>query len=212
MKTWAVLFVLGLTSLGSLAAQVSGLAALVAETTPVTLDGAETFVYRDGKPDPMRLHVFKPGGWKPGIKLPALIWFFGGGWVRGTPDKSAGWARLAAQWGMVGIAPDYRTQLRFGTSPLESVADARASLRWVEDHALELGIDPAKIVVGGNSAGGHLALWTAIGKTPPGSRAEEAPGVKPAALILLSAPSDTSLSAADPANPARNPEDQGPLW
>lgn len=118
------------------------------ETTPATIPGAETFVYRDGQPDPMRLHVFKPKGWKSGDKLPALVWFFGGGWTKGSPERSAGWARNAAQWGMVGIAPDYRTKNRFNTSPLESVADARAALRWVQDHAAELGIDPARIVVG----------------------------------------------------------------
>src|SRR5206468_1397440 len=53
------------------------------ETTPVTLPGAETHIYRDGKPEPMRLHVFKPKNWKPGDQRPALVFFFGGGWTRG---------------------------------------------------------------------------------------------------------------------------------
>lgn len=167
--------------------------AVPAETTPVTIPGAETFVYRDGQPDPMRLHVFKPKGWKSGDKLPALVWFFGGGWTKGSPERSAGWARNAAQWGMVGIAPDYRTKNRFNTSPLESVADARAALRWVQDHAVELGMDPAKIVVGGGSAGGHVALWTGIEGTPPGSDPNEAPKGKPAALILHCPVSDTTV-------------------
>jgi acetyl esterase/lipase len=98
---------------------------------------------------------------------------------------------------MVGIAPDYRTKNRFGTSPLESVADARAALRWIEDHAEELGIDPARIAVGGVSAGGHLALWTAIEATPPGSDPNEAPKVKPVALVLLCPVSDTSVLRSD---------------
>src|SRR5258706_5639230 len=93
---------------------------------------------------------------------------------------------------MVGVAPDYRTKGRFGTSPLESVADGRAALRWMEDHANNLGIDPNRIVVGGSSAGGHVALWTAIEHTPPGSANNEAPRVKPFALILVSPVSDTS--------------------
>jgi acetyl esterase len=141
----------------------------------------------------MRLHVFKPKDWKTGDKRSALIFFFGGAWIRGTPEKSAGWARFAAKQGMVGIAPDYRTKERFGTSPLESVADARAALRWVQDHAAELGIDPNHIVVGGNSAGGHLALWTGISQAPPGSNPAESPKTKPAALILISAVGDTTV-------------------
>ncbi len=93
---------------------------------------------------------------------------------------------------MVGIAPDYRTKNRFGTSPLASVDDGRAAFAWVVKHADQLGIDPARIAVGGSSAGGHVALWTAIEKTPPGSDAATSPTVKPAALFLKSAVTDTS--------------------
>ena len=99
-----------------------------APATPTRIDGAETFVYRDGKPEPMRLFVFKPKAWKADDHRPALMYFFDGAWAHGTPEKSAAWARQAARWGMVGIAPDYRTLERFGTTPLQSVADARASL------------------------------------------------------------------------------------
>jgi acetyl esterase/lipase len=162
------------------------------ETTPATLPGAETFTYRDGQPEPMRLHVFKPKDWKADGRRPALVFFFGGGWTRGTPERSAGYAKWAATLGMVGIAPDYRTKDRFGTTPLESVSDGRAALRWIEDHADKLGINPTKIVVGGSSSGGHVALWTAIEHTPPGSATNEAPLVKPIALILVSPVSDTS--------------------
>jgi acetyl esterase/lipase len=161
--------------------------------TPATLPGAETFVYRQGEPELLRLHVFKPEGWTALDKRAAYIHFFGGGWGKGSPERSAWWAKTAAAWGMVGIAPDYRTKDRFATSPLDAVADARAALRWVQDHAEELGIDPAKMAVAGSSAGGHLALWTGIAQTPPGSNPNEAPLRKPAALIMLSAVSDTSI-------------------
>lgn len=159
---------------------------------PEGLAGAATHVYRDVGPEPLRLHVFRPSGAAEGRPRPAFVFFFGGGWTRGTPQNSAGWARMAAQWGMIGIAPDYRTKERFGTSPLEAVADARAAVRWVQDHADELGVDPARIVVGGNSAGGHLALWTALSTVPPGSLPEESPRLPPVALVLMSTVSDTS--------------------
>jgi len=168
-------------------------AAKAPETTPLTLPGAETFVYRELQPDALRLHVFKPKAWKPADRRPAFVWFFGGGWSHGTPANAAGFAKWAADLGFVGIAPDYRTHDRFGgTSPLASVADSRLALRWIEDHAAELGIDPKRIVVGGNSAGGHVALWTAITHTPPGSDEKEAPTIKPVALVLTSAVSDTT--------------------
>lgn len=165
---------------------------LPADETPVSFPGAETFVYRETKETPLRIHVHKPKDWQPDGKRGAFVFFFGGGWNSGTPERSIGWARMAASWGLVGIAPDYRTRNRFKTSPLDAVSDARAAMRWVQEHAAELGIDPVRIIVGGLSAGGHLALWTAIPGTPLGGEPKLAPLHPPAALVLMSAVSDTS--------------------
>ncbi len=176
-----------------LVAATAGLAAPAApETTPTELPGTETFVYRAGTPEPQRLFVIKPVGWKVGDRRGALMFFFGGGWTTGTPASAIFWARFAADLGLVGIAPDYRTKGRNDTSPLAAVADSRAALHWVQVHAAELGLDPARIAVGGNSSGGHVALWTAITPAPPGSAEAESPRRKPAVLILFSTISDTS--------------------
>jgi acetyl esterase/lipase len=94
---------------------------------------------------------------------------------------------------MVGIAPDYRTRNRFNGTPEDCVADGRAALNWVIEHAAELGIDPAKIVVQGGSAGGHVAAWTAIPKPGPG-KGDPAPRQPPAALVLLNPVSDTTAT------------------
>ena len=161
------------------------------EHTPAALPGAEPMSYRVGENE-MKLFVFKPKDWQPSDNRSAFVFFFGGGWTRGTPLKSAATAKWAASNGMVGIAPDYRTKNRFNTSPLASVDDGRAAFAWVVDHADELGIDPSRIAVGGSSAGGHVAMWTAIEKAPPGSDAATSPKSKPAALILKSAVTDTS--------------------
>lgn len=166
-------------------------------STLTNLSDAQTFIYRDLKPEPLRLFVVRPDGWRTIDHRPAMIYFFGGAWTRGNPTKSIGWARMAARWGMVGIAPDYRTSERFGTSPVESVSDAQLAVRWVDDHAAELGVDTNRIVVGGASAGGHLALWTAIAKAPFGSTPEGSPTTKPAALVLISAPGDTTPASWD---------------
>ena len=163
---------------------------------PVSFPDAETHIFRQAEPDPVRLHVFKPKGWKTTDKRPAFVWFYGGGFVRGTAAQSAGWARRAAREGMVGIAPDYRTMSRWpGVNATHCVADARAAMRWVQDRAADLGIDPERIVVGGSSAGGHLALWTAISKNPPGLPENEAPLFKPAVVLLTCPAADTSRTS-----------------
>jgi acetyl esterase len=168
----------------------------ITTVAPAGFPDAETHVFRDAQPEPVRLHVFKPKDWKATDKRPGFIWFYGGGFVRGTTAQSAGWARRAARDGMVGIAPDYRTISRWpGISATATVADARAAMRWVQDHAEELGLDPERIVVGGSSAGGHLALWTAIAKSPMGLPESEAPKFKPVALLLSCPAADTSKAS-----------------
>lgn len=177
-------------SAGSRAAPEPARPARVA--TPLTLPGAETFIYREVAPESMRLHVFRPEGWSAEDRRPAWIHFFGGGFLNGTPLQSAGYGRQAARLGLVGIAVDYRVRNRHGTDASQCVADARAALHWVQTHAARLGLDPRRVVVSGSSAGGHLALWTAIARTPWGSHPALAPVHPPAALILLSAASDTA--------------------
>lgn len=180
----------------SAAAQESDSPAAGKVVTPLTLPGAETFIYHDVAPEPMRLHVFKPKDWKATDRRPAFIHFFGGGFVRGGPTQSAGWAKQAAKLGLVGVAADYRVLTRHGTDGTACLADARAAVHWLQVHAAELGIDPARIVVSGSSAGGGLALWTAIAAPPPGSDPAETPLFKPVALVLMWPAADFTLFSA----------------
>ena len=163
------------------------------EETPLTLPGAESIPFKKVDDGDLLLHVIKPKDAKASEKRACLVAFFGGGWTSGTPEKSIGWAKWASKLGMVGIAPDYRTKSRFKTTPEDCVADGRSAVRWIQDHAAELGIDPAKIVVLGSSAGGHVGAWTAI-TDPQHPASDPAPMVQPAALILLWPVTDTSAA------------------
>lgn len=162
-----------------------------AEETPLSLPASEPHVFRKVDGAELRLHVVKPAGWNKQDRRVCYISFFGGGWVSGTPERSVGTAKWAAELGMVGIAPDYRTRNRFKATPEDCVADGRAAFRWVVDHAAELGIDPDRIVCQGSSAGGHVAAWTAISKPGPGPN-DPAPVKLPVALVLLNPVSDTN--------------------
>jgi len=165
------------------------------EVTPLTLPGAESHVFKKAENVELRLHVAKPKDWKPSDKRACLVTFFGGGWTSGTPARSITYAKWAAKNGLVGVAPDYRTRNRFNTQPEDCVADGRAAVRWIQDHAAELGVDPAKIVVQGSSAGGHVAAWTAIpDPVTPESASDPVPNPAPAGLILLWPVTDTGTS------------------
>jgi len=100
---------------------------------------------------PVRIHW--PTGAGP---VPALVFFHGGGWVIGDLDTHDVTCRsLTNQAGCVTVSVDYRLapEHKFPAA----VEDAYAATRWVTDHAGELGVDAAKIAVGGASAGGNLA-------------------------------------------------------
>jgi acetyl esterase len=110
----------------------------------------------------LKLHVFRPPHWTASDRRPAIVFFFGGGWVGGTPTQFYPHAARLAALGMVAMSAEYRTKKSDDTDPFAAVADAKAAIRWVRAHAAELGIDPNRIAAGGGSAGGHLALATAI--------------------------------------------------
>lgn len=152
---------------------------------PLTIPGAATHVYKVIEGNELRLHVFSPPASDgPGAR-PAIVFFFGGGWVRGSVEQLAPQARHLAQRGMVAIVADYRVYERHGTWAFEAIADAKSAIRWVRAHAGDLGVDPGRLAAGGSSAGGHLALSAAIfdDLDEPG----EDPGVssRPDALVLF---------------------------
>ncbi|MGD0700106.1 MAG: alpha/beta hydrolase [Trebonia sp.] len=99
------------------------------------------------------LRLYRPASQRP---LPALLYFFGGGWVLGTIDTADGVGRaLANASGALVVVPGYRLAPEHPFPA--AVDDCYAALRWVAGHCGEIGADPARLAVGGDSAGGNLA-------------------------------------------------------
>jgi acetyl esterase len=104
------------------------------------------------------LRLYRPEGQRP---LPVLLYFFGGGWVLGTIDTADGVSRsLANATGALVAVVGYRLAPEH---PFPAAADdCYAALCWVAEHAAGIGADPARIAVGGDSAGGNLAAGVAL--------------------------------------------------
>ena len=104
------------------------------------------------------VRVYTPFGAAP---HPGVVYFHGGGWVIGSiRSHDAICRRLADAAGVTVISVEYRLapEHRFPAA----ADDCFAATRWVHDHAAELGVDPARLAVAGDSAGGNLVAVTAI--------------------------------------------------
>ena len=98
----------------------------------------------------------------------AIVFFHGGGWAFGTPDEFFTTCERYARMGIVTFSVEYRLSIENGVtphrtiSPIESLMDAKSAMRWVRGNAMRFHLDRNKIVAAGQSAGGHLALSTAM--------------------------------------------------
>jgi len=104
------------------------------------------------------VRCYSPGGAGP---HPALVFYHGGGWVIGDLYTHDGICRtLTNAAGCVVASVDYR--LAPESKYPVAVEDSYAALQWVVAHASQLGIDPRRVAVGGDSAGGNLSAAVAL--------------------------------------------------
>lgn len=148
-------------------AQYEARIALMAPPAPVA-GVAERSI--EGPGGPLKLRIYTPEGAGP---FPLLVFFHGSGFVLCSLDTHDGMCRnLCAGSRHVVVSVDYRLapEHRFPAA----TEDCLVATRWAAAHAAELGADPARVVVGGDSAGGNLAAVTALrlrdegGPTPIG--------------------------------------------
>lgn len=117
----------------------------------------EKRVYKEVAGKPLEIWIWKPADWKKQDQRSAVVFYHGGGWRGGSPTAFARQSAKLAERGMVACSVQYRLTSQPGVTVEDCVKDARSAFRWVKAHAGELGIDAAKMVAGGGSAGGHLA-------------------------------------------------------
>jgi acetyl esterase len=130
-----------------------------------------------GAAGPLRARHYTPSGpvGTSGLR-PLLVFFHGGGFVLGDIETHDALCRLICRDADVHVLSiDYRLAPEHKAPA--AVEDAYASYRWAVDHVSELGADPARIAVGGDSAGGNLAAVV--------SMLARDEGVRPPTLQLL---------------------------
>jgi acetyl esterase/lipase len=119
----------------------------------------EEIVFKRVGEQALKIHLYRPAGGTAGEALPAIVGIHGGAWRAGGADVFFPHAAYFAARGLVGVSIDYRllTQPIDGVAVSDCLADCKSAIRYLRAHASALGIDPARIAVLGDSAGGHLA-------------------------------------------------------
>ena len=90
---------------------------------------------------------------------PAVLFIHGGGWIEGDRSQLRGYGILLARLGFVCMCNSYRLSNE-SIWPAQ-IQDVNCAIRYLRANATDLGLDPDRIGVSGNSAGGHLSLMAA---------------------------------------------------
>jgi acetyl esterase/lipase len=133
-----------------------------------------------------RVRVYRPAQTSPGA---AVLWIHGGGFLIGSArqdDRRC--VRYARELGVVVVSPDYRLAPEHPFPA--ALDDCFSAWRWLQDSAMDLGVEPHRTVVAGESAGGGLAASVV-------QRIHDADGVQPVAQLLLCPMLDDRTSARD---------------
>ncbi|MFV0457799.1 MAG: alpha/beta hydrolase fold domain-containing protein [Actinomycetales bacterium] len=150
-----------------------------------------TFAGHDGLD--LQLDVYSPTAVGP---HPGVILMHGGGWRVGNRGEFGSLATSRPRFfadladaGLVAISVDYRLSTQ-ATWPAQ-LEDVRLAARWVAEHAGALGVDPSRIGLWGESAGGHLASMLALAGQFPGE-----PRLDVRAVVAWYAPANLATMGA----------------
>ena len=153
--------------------------------------------------DPMQYaRIYKPAVGATGTPMPVIVYYHGGGWVIADVNTYDAAPRLLSkQLGAIVVSVEYRhaPEAKF---PAQH-EDAAAAYRWVLQNAAAWGGDPARIALAGESAGGNLAVATAVYARDNGlAKPIHILSVYPIANSAMTLPSRTDSANAKPLNAA----------
>jgi acetyl esterase len=158
----------------------------------------KSMIYKTAGSTELKVYIYRPAGSKENEKLPAIIFFFGGGFTGGKVTQFVPQCKYLVERGLVAMVADYRVESRHGVTPFECVADAKSAIRWLRIHADEIGIDRNRIVASGGSSGGHIAVCTALIKEIDEKNEDLSVSSVPDALVLFNPPLNLVESIKNP--------------
>lgn len=166
----------------------------IIEELAAKLEPTRVVAYKTVGDRELHLHLFEPKGLRADDRRSCFVFIHGGGWTGGEPRRMYTYCDHFSKLGMLCASLEYRlvNKATLGTTPFDCVRDGRSAIRYLKSHASELGVDPARIVVAGGSAGGHVAAATALFDGVENDGDDLAVSSTPAGLVLFYPVIDTS--------------------
>lgn len=119
-------------------------------------DNGERLVYKTVNGENLVIMLVKPPDWNADDTQPAILWIHGGGWKSGNADTFLPHCRYFAAIGCVCFSVQYRL-VHEQVSMADCLMDCKSAVRFIRMNAEKFGIHPDRVIVVGESAGGHLA-------------------------------------------------------
>lgn len=156
------------------------------------LKSAVTVCYKSIGESSLNAYIWRPDPSEGGsFPKSAAAFFFSSGWDHGQVSQFAPHAVYFASRGMVTAAFEYRVGSTFpGAGPLEAMSDAEDAIRWLRLNAVDLDINPGKLLGVGGSGGAHALVSTALVPSEKGGEGSSVPN----AFVLFNPVLDTSRS------------------
>lgn len=142
-------------------------------------------VYKTVDETSLSLHIFNPPGHTIDNKKSAIVFFFSGGFIYGSPKQFYPQSAYFASRGIVAICVEYRITSEHGSNIIDSLKDANSSMRWIKSQANELGINPNMITASGGSAGGLISILLAAGNDFNHDDDDLKINTRPSSLVLF---------------------------
>lgn len=129
------------------------------------------YIYKHSAGKPRQMEIYFPPQHDPAkAKVPGMILFHGGSWTGGSLGQFRIAAAYFASRGLVCATAEYQMLSKADAAKLPAgetrkrvcVTDGKSAIRWLKQHAGELGIDPQRIITGGGSAGGHISALATL--------------------------------------------------
>ena len=151
----------------------------------------EYIVYKKVDDRPLRLYAFYPPGHKPTDRRPAVACIHGSDWLKGDPRSHFRHARYLASRGIAAFVVSHRLAGPSGPTVFDSLTDCSDAFRYIRARSAQLGVDPERIAVLGDSAGAHLAACLGTLNDPGEPGALRLVSTRPSAMLLLNPLIDT---------------------